>query len=110
MRIQNYEFGRVKINGETYNNDVIILPDRVVPDWWRKSGHEVQIEDIEDTEKENWDDMLSEVKPTSGFSINPFYFEDTNEDLYFARFNGVPQFNRAAFDVWSVNFLIEEEL
>lgn len=48
MKIDNYEFGRVKIDGETYNNDVIILPDRVVPDWWRKSGHEVQIEDIED--------------------------------------------------------------
>ena len=48
MKIQNYEFGRVKIDGETYNNDVIILPDRVVPDWWRKSGHEVHIEDIEE--------------------------------------------------------------
>jgi hypothetical protein len=48
LKIENYEFGRVKIDGETYHNDVIILPDRIVPDWWRKSGHEVHIEDIED--------------------------------------------------------------
>jgi hypothetical protein len=49
LKIENYEFGRVKINGEIYNNDVIILPDgSVIPDWWRKSGHEVQIEDIKE--------------------------------------------------------------
>ena len=48
LEIENYEFGRVKIDGETYNNDVIILPDRVIPDWWRKQGHQVHIEDIEE--------------------------------------------------------------
>jgi hypothetical protein len=52
LKIENYEFGRVKIDGKTYNNDIIILPDRVVPDWWRKSGHEVHVEDIEDILRE----------------------------------------------------------
>ena len=46
LKINYYKFGRVKIDSENFNNDVIILPDRVVPNWWRRNGHEVHIEDI----------------------------------------------------------------
>src|SRR5438874_1814005 len=47
-RIEQYEFGRIRIDGEDYSRDVIVLPDRVVPNWWRKDGHSLVIEDLED--------------------------------------------------------------
>ncbi len=47
MRIEAYDFGRITVAGKTYQNDVIILPDRVIDNWWRKSGHLLQVPDIE---------------------------------------------------------------
>jgi hypothetical protein len=44
--ITHYAFGSITIDGETYRSDVIVLPDRVVPDWWRKRGHRLAIEDL----------------------------------------------------------------
>lgn len=44
--IDIYEFGQIVINGEKYISDVIISPDRVISDWWRKSGHQLALEDI----------------------------------------------------------------
>ena len=36
----------VETNG--YTNDIKIVQGRVVSDWWRKKGHSVGIEDIQD--------------------------------------------------------------
>ncbi len=47
-RIEQYEFGRARIDGQEYSRDVIVLPDRVVPNWWRRDGHSLVIEDLED--------------------------------------------------------------
>lgn len=41
------------INGRTFTSDLILFPDRVKDSWWRKSGHSVCLEDIEDVIKEN---------------------------------------------------------
>ncbi len=46
--IESYSFGEIEIDGEKYTNDVKIFPDRVDGDWWRKEGHRLQPEDIED--------------------------------------------------------------
>jgi len=51
--IDSYQFGLVVINGEKYTSDVIIFPDRVRDNWWRKSGHELRLEDIADVLTEN---------------------------------------------------------
>ena len=48
MKIENYSFGRVTINGKDYTSDVIIYPDRVDSSWWRKEGHRLQIDDLKD--------------------------------------------------------------
>ena len=45
MKIENYRFGEVIINGKSYTSDVIVFPDRVVQ-WWRKAGHAVAIADL----------------------------------------------------------------
>ncbi|MFX1565611.1 MAG: Mth938-like domain-containing protein [Promethearchaeota archaeon] len=46
MFIEEYEFGKIVINGETYHTDVLVFPDRVRDQWWRRKGHELTIEDL----------------------------------------------------------------
>jgi hypothetical protein len=46
--IEKYSFGKIVVNGVTYTNDIKIVQGRVVSDWWRKKGHSVSIEDIQD--------------------------------------------------------------
>ena len=41
MRIDGYRFGWIRIDGETYRRDVLVLPDRVVCPWWRERGGHV---------------------------------------------------------------------
>ena len=45
--IDSYRFGRVEIDGQVYTKDVIILPDRVIPNWWRREGHALVPADLE---------------------------------------------------------------
>lgn len=46
-RIEGYRFGRVLVDGEEHTKDLIVLPDRVVPRWWRREGHALVLEDLE---------------------------------------------------------------
>ena len=46
--IESYGFGRMIIGGKTYTSDLIVSQDRIVPDWWRKSGHQLCLEDIQE--------------------------------------------------------------
>ncbi len=47
MTIEEYSFGRIRIDGRTYASDVIIFPDRVDASWWRKEGHRLCPADLE---------------------------------------------------------------
>ena len=47
-RIENYSPGRVVIDGVELNRDVIVLPKRVLRNWWRRDGHSLVIEDLEE--------------------------------------------------------------
>jgi hypothetical protein len=46
--LERYEFGHVTIDGREETRDVIVLPDRVVRDWWRKDGHSLVLDDLAD--------------------------------------------------------------
>ena len=48
MRVEDYRFGHIRINGQTYRNDVKIIQDAVKPEWWRKNGHLVRRQDLSD--------------------------------------------------------------
>lgn len=48
MRIEDYRFGSMRIDGTTYRQDLKIINNEVKPDWRRKSGHTVTIEDLSD--------------------------------------------------------------
>ncbi len=45
--IKDYRFGQIEIDGQTFANDVIILPDRIVANWRRKKGHVLHAEDLD---------------------------------------------------------------
>lgn len=45
-KISDYRFGRVVIDGKAHTKDVVILPDRVIEDWWRRHGHSLLPEDL----------------------------------------------------------------
>ena len=47
-RIEEYSFGHVVVDGEEHSRDVIVLPKRVVGNWWRRDGHSLVIEDLDD--------------------------------------------------------------
>ena len=44
--IEAYDFGFIVIEGRRYNHDVIVFPDRVQANWWRKEGHALYPEDL----------------------------------------------------------------
>ena len=44
--IDAYSFGHMVIDKVPYEKDVIVFPDRVQGNWWRKEGHHLQMEDI----------------------------------------------------------------
>jgi hypothetical protein len=46
MIIESYNFGEVVIGGRTFRQDVLILPDRIIDQWWRKEGHLLQLDDL----------------------------------------------------------------
>lgn len=50
--IDEYEFGRIKIDGKEYTSDVRIFKDGSVKDWWRIQGHSIAVKDIEELVKD----------------------------------------------------------
>lgn len=75
--IDDYDFGRIVIDGKIYTSDVIIFPDRVQGAWWRKSGHLLCREDIEEILREKPDVLvigtgaygLMEVPPETASAV-----------------------------------------
>ncbi|OGW39240.1 MAG: hypothetical protein A2Y97_00895 [Nitrospirae bacterium RBG_13_39_12] len=58
MKIENYSFGRITIDGKTYISDVIIYPGKVDASWWRKEGHNLQVVDLTDVIKAKPDMLI----------------------------------------------------
>jgi len=46
MHIDSYQFGKIVIEGKSYNSDLIILGDTIQSNWWRREGHSLAVEDI----------------------------------------------------------------
>lgn len=44
--IESYGFGKMVVDGKKYDSDLIIYHDKVAPDWWRKEGHNLAVEDL----------------------------------------------------------------
>ena len=48
MQIDSYSFGSMTVDGKEYKEDLIVFPDKVKPNWWRKQGHSLAIEDLDE--------------------------------------------------------------
>jgi len=48
MSIEEYRFGHITIDGREYDHDVIVFPQRVRADWWRKEGHRLDVADLDE--------------------------------------------------------------
>jgi hypothetical protein len=47
-KLGDYRFGHVGVDGQEETRDVIVLPARVVRNWWRHDGHALVEEDLRD--------------------------------------------------------------
>jgi hypothetical protein len=50
--LTDYSFGSLTVDGEEHTKDLIVLPDRIVPNWWRREGHSLAMEDLDDVMEE----------------------------------------------------------
>lgn len=50
-RIDSYRFGHMLVEGQVYTRDLILLPGRVIPNWWRQTGHELSPTDLSEVIK-----------------------------------------------------------
>ncbi len=48
MKVTDYSFGKIEIDGKPYTGDIKIIKGKVIPNWWRREGHLLQLEDIRD--------------------------------------------------------------
>ncbi len=44
--LESYSFGSVVVDGREETSDLIVLPARVVREWWRASGHLLTLADL----------------------------------------------------------------
>jgi hypothetical protein len=45
-RLADYSFGRIVVDGRPETRDLIVLPNRVVRNWWRRDGHRLVHQDL----------------------------------------------------------------
>ncbi|MFW6115633.1 MAG: Mth938-like domain-containing protein [Chloroflexota bacterium] len=45
--VESYNFGHMVVDGQEHTNDLILLPDRVIPNWWCDQGHRLSAGDLE---------------------------------------------------------------
>jgi hypothetical protein len=48
MRIEDYRFGHIRIDGRDYDSDVIVGPEQVRDHWWRRQGHRLHTDDLQE--------------------------------------------------------------
>lgn len=50
--IESYKFGEITIDGVRHSRDLLILPREVRGGWWRREGHNLCIDDLEEVLRE----------------------------------------------------------
>ena len=71
MKIDSYRSGEITIEGKRYNSDLIIFPHHLKSDWWRKGGHKVCPEDIEEVVEEKPDILVVGTGVEEGMKVLP---------------------------------------
>jgi len=63
--ITQFSFGKIVVSGKIYRDDIKIINGQVIPGWWRKRGHRVDVHDVADI-LESGPDMLVIGKGSPG--------------------------------------------
>lgn len=80
MKIDDYSYGSITVDGKIYHEDIIIFPDWVHQDWWRKEAHSLSLEDL--LEVVNFKpDILVVGRGSSGIMKIPLSTKDALKDL-----------------------------
>jgi hypothetical protein len=48
IMIDQYTSGRIIVNNKTYHQDLKIIHGQILDNWWRKTGHRVDVNDMKD--------------------------------------------------------------
>jgi hypothetical protein len=46
--IESYSFGSMTVTGQSHRNDLKIIDDKIIGNWWRNEGHALYAQDIDD--------------------------------------------------------------
>jgi hypothetical protein len=69
-KIGDYRFGRVLVEGREETRDLIVLPGRVVRNWWRRDGHALVEEDLDDVIDELPERLIVGMGATSQMRVD----------------------------------------
>ncbi|MDY6770419.1 MAG: MTH938/NDUFAF3 family protein [Candidatus Nanohaloarchaea archaeon] len=47
MHVDSYSFGEMVVDGDRYENDLIIVEEEVLDGWWRDEGHRLKPQDLD---------------------------------------------------------------
>jgi hypothetical protein len=78
-KIRDYRFGHVVVEGQQETRDLIVLPTRVVRDWWRREGHALVLEDLEDVLEDLPERLIVGMGASSQMRPDPAMLERLNE-------------------------------
>jgi hypothetical protein len=45
--IEDFSWGQIVVDGQTYDRDLILLPEGIAPNWWRREGHVLRVSDLD---------------------------------------------------------------
>ena len=82
MAITHYSFGKIIVDGKTFQDDIAILPDKTVKNWRAKVNHAVQLIDINGLIDESSKTLIIGIGANSRGSI-------TDDIIDFAKSKGV---------------------
>ncbi len=51
--IDSYKFGKIVVDGKEFTSDLIIFPDKIQENWFRKKGHKLFPDDLKDVVEYN---------------------------------------------------------
>ena len=74
--INDYRFGYIVIDDRGHSRDVIVLPDRVVPNWWRKDGHSLIVDDLAEVIEELPSNLIVGCGACSRLAPDPHAIEE----------------------------------
>ena len=96
--IEQFSFGKIIVNGVSYTSDIKIIQGKVIPEWWRKSGHRVDADDIKNILKSKPDILvIGKGKPglmKSSRSLREFLKDNEIELIEEKTSKAVQTFNR----------------